>query len=82
MGPPPLPAGSGTVNVQFGAFAYEKFKINTDSNEISTIESNFFPGVFLRLDGTGVTKPLPNGGGVVNAQFGAFAFEKFKIKPT
>ena len=44
------------------------------------IESVQWPGVFLRLDGKDVTKGDGSGGGVVNAQKGAGAWEVFTIK--
>lgn len=41
------------------------------------IESVQFPGVFLRMNGSGVTKPLAPGGGQVNCQYGSGAYEHF-----
>ena len=71
--------GSGTVNVQYGARSWEKFHIYTDPFGISTIESANFPGVFLRLEGSGIKDHSPNGAGVVNTQYGAFSYEKFRL---
>ena len=34
---------------------------------------------FLGMDGNGVTAPTGPGGGVVNCQFGANAWERFKL---
>lgn len=45
-----------------------------------TIGSAAFPGVYLRLDGTGVTAPTGPGGGTANAQFGAGAKEQFRLE--
>jgi hypothetical protein len=45
-----------------------------------TIGSAAFPGVYLRLDGTGVTAPSGDGGGTANAQFGAGAKEQFRLE--
>lgn len=41
------------------------------------IESVQFPGVFLRMNGSGVTKPTAPGGGQVNCQYGSGAYEHF-----
>jgi hypothetical protein len=44
-------------------------------------ESAFFPSVYLRMDGSGVTAPADNGGGVVNCQFAGTPgpWEKYKV---
>ena len=73
--------GGGTVNCQYGAFAWEKFKIAKLSDGYYTIESVQFPNVFLRMDGNGVTSTTGPGGGTVNCQYGAFAWEKYRIAP-
>lgn len=44
------------------------------------IELAAFPGVFLRMDGSGVTHPIASGAGVVNAQFGAGPYEQFVLE--
>jgi hypothetical protein len=44
---------------------------------IAAIESVQFPGVFLRMDGSNLTRFTPSGGGTVNCQFGALEFETF-----
>jgi hypothetical protein len=80
----PTGPGGGVVNCQYTAGPWEKFKISiVESSEangnIVTIESNAFPNVFLRLDGTGVTKPTGPGGGVVNCQYTAGPWEKFHL---
>jgi hypothetical protein len=72
-------AGGGVVNCQFTAGAYEKFNIVNQADGTVNIESAQWPGVFLRMDGTGVTSPEGAGGGVVNCQFTAGAYEKFNI---
>ena len=73
--------GGGVVNNQFGAGPWEKFCLepNPSSPNIYTIQSVQFPGVYLRMDGGGVTKFAGSGGGVVNCQFGAGPYEQFKI---
>lgn len=73
------PGGSGTVNCQFTAHSWERFKIVSQSNGSVTIESAVFPGVFLRMDGRGTVKPEPGGSGIVNCQFTAHSWEHFKI---
>ena len=71
--------GGGIVNCQFGAGPNEKFKLNCTDGCNYTIESVQFPRVYLRLDGNGVTKFTSPGGGVVNCQFGAGPWEKFRL---
>jgi hypothetical protein len=44
-----------------------------------SIESQKFPGSFLRMDGSGVTSWSVEGGGTVNAQNYNGAWERFKI---
>jgi len=80
----PNPNGGGTVNCQYTAGPWEKYKIaivetSEKDGNIVTIESNQFPGVFLRLDGNGVIEPNPNGAGTVNCQFNAGPWEKFHL---
>ena len=43
------------------------------------IASSQFPGVYLRMDGRGVSQPTAAGGGTVNCQFGARSWERFNI---
>ena len=44
--------------------------------------SQQFPNVYLRLDGAGITAPLPSGGGTVNGQYTADGgLTAFIIKP-
>ena len=72
-------SGSGVVNSQFGAKSYEKFVLRQDGDGQYTIQSAPFPNAFLRMDGSKVTSYNGAGSGVVNAQFGARSYEKFKI---
>lgn len=44
------------------------------------IQSAAFPGVYLRMDGTGLTKGEPGGGGVVNCQFGTGPLMEFEVE--
>ena len=75
-----LEKGGGTVNSQYGTHEAEKFKISKSSDGYYTIESVKFPNVFLRMDGEEVTSFLEKGGGIVNCQYGAQAWERYKIK--
>ncbi len=68
--------GVGQVNCQFGVGPWEKFSIQSEDVGYS-IQSVEFPGVFLRMDGNGVTSFSGSGGGVVNGQFGVGPWEKF-----
>ena len=47
---------------------------------VVTIQSVEFPNVFLRLDGSGVTKSNAAGVGTVNCQFTAGPYEKFILR--
>lgn len=72
-------AGAGVVNCQFGVGGYEKFRIAQQGDGTVRIASTAFPDVFLRMDGTGVAKFAGTGGGVVNCQYGAGGWEKFRL---
>ncbi|GAB3843688.1 hypothetical protein GCM10028822_00120 [Hymenobacter terrigena] len=74
-------AGAGTVNGQFGARAWEQFRIVQQSDNTFTIESVYFPDVFLRLDGRNITQFDGAGAGDANCQFGAFSWESFRLIP-
>lgn len=73
-------SGSGTVNCQFGAGPFEKFKLHSQADGSFSFESLSWPNVYLRMDGAGVP-PIAGGpgGGTVNCQFGADTHEKFKL---
>ena len=53
----------------------------TQTDGTTAIESVQFPGVYLRMDGTGVTQPVSAGGGTVNCRFGVGPNEKFCLVP-
>ncbi|HET7433682.1 MAG TPA: hypothetical protein VFN10_03100 [Thermoanaerobaculia bacterium] len=75
--------GAGVVNCQASAGPYELFRIREEEDDVVTLESAEFPGVYLRLDGTGVTSKSDDGGGTVNCQFEAGPWERFrKIRRT
>ncbi|MGW2872806.1 fascin domain-containing protein [Kitasatospora sp. NPDC001119] len=46
-----------------------------------TIQSTFFPNVFLRMDGTGVTASADHGGGTVNCQYGTGPWTAYRVRP-
>src|SRR6516164_345391 len=71
-------SGGGTVNCQYGASAWDTFQIQWVAGGIN-IESVQFPGVYLRMDGTGVTAAAASGGGTVNCQSGVGASTTFRI---
>lgn len=72
--------GAGTVNAQGYVGAWERFQLRPVGSDLRVnIESAAFPGVFLRMDGSGITKPSGPGGGKVNCQFGAHSWEQFRL---
>lgn len=72
-------SGSGRVNCQFGASAWERFKLHEQSDGSYTIESASFPNVFLRMDGNNPSRKEEDFG-TVNCQYGAGAYEKFYLQ--
>ncbi|MFG2915167.1 hypothetical protein ACGF0D_20075 [Kitasatospora sp. NPDC048298] len=46
-----------------------------------TIQSTFFPNIYLRMDGTGVTTPTDHGSGKVNCQYGTGPWTAYKVRP-
>ena len=74
------PDGGGTVNCQFGVHPFEKFQLGYNGADGSfSIQSVEFPGVYLRMDGSGVIVPGAYGG-TVNCQYGNGPFEMFKLR--
>lgn len=69
----------GVVNCQFSAGPFERFIAHVLANGAVAFESGEWPGVYLRLDGTGVTQHSDSGGGVVNCQLGLGDLTQFKI---
>ncbi|GGB17454.1 MULTISPECIES: MAC/perforin domain-containing protein [Mucilaginibacter] len=81
-GVPTGPQGGGIVNLQNSVGPYEKFNVIKQSDGTYVIQSVAFPGTYLRMDGTGVTSVLANGGGKINCTKQAPGpWEKFVIKP-
>lgn len=74
---PPIGSGGGTVNAQFGVSLWERFVLHPQPSGTVAIESVAFPGVYLRLDGSGVVVPSGSGGGTVNAQSTVGPWEEF-----
>ena len=76
------PSGGGKALTQAYVGAQEIFRLHTFPGGTVSFESLAFPRAFLRLDGTNVTAGtnLGSGGGVVNAQYGSNASEKFYVK--
>ena len=84
-----LPEGSGTVNCQYTAMAWENFYIYPVEVPPSLalegaykvlIESAQFNNVFIRLNGENMHQTDPSGGGEVNCQFSAISYERFFLK--
>ena len=70
--------GTGTVNCQFGAGPWEKFRKRTQSDGTVAFESAAFPGVYLRMDAESIGEfGSASGVGTVNCQFGVGPWEKF-----
>ncbi|MFE2870242.1 MULTISPECIES: hypothetical protein [unclassified Embleya] len=78
-GVPATMAGGGTVNCQYGAGPYEKFKARAQADGSFSFESAAFPGTYLRLvTGSGVTAAT-GPGGTVNCQVNANGGENEKF---
>ncbi|WP_330182039.1 hypothetical protein OHB26_37885 [Nocardia sp. NBC_01503] len=79
----PADFGGGTVNCQYGAGAYERYRVRPQSDGSYAFESVAFPKVYLRMDGSGVTSQTESGGGTVNCQYGAGPgpYEKYHASP-
>lgn len=72
------PNGAGVVNCQVNEGPWEQFHLEPQGDGTYAIASIAFPGVYLRMDGTGLSDDNP-GEGIVNCQFGVGPWEKFKI---
>jgi endonuclease/exonuclease/phosphatase family metal-dependent hydrolase len=75
--------GMGYLGIGHGAGPNDQFRISpkpTDgSPHVTGLESVAYPGVFMRMDATGVSS-LHHTGGLVNKQLGQFDYEKFIIQ--
>ncbi|MGN8068006.1 MAC/perforin domain-containing protein [Mucilaginibacter sp. 22184] len=72
-------AGSGVVNAQYSAGPYEKMLFTKQPDGTYVIESNYFPGLFLRMDGSSVPNNPANGAGIVNLNNPVGPWERFNI---
>jgi hypothetical protein len=72
-------SGGGTVNCRYGASAWETFTLEWQPDSTVAIASVSFPGLYLRMDASGLTAPSDSGGGSVNCQYGASAWETFRM---
>lgn len=80
----PADYGGGTVNAQYGAGLYERFRVRPQTDGSFAFESVAFPKVYLRMDGREVSTQTEFGGGTVNAQYSAAGpgpWEKFHTRP-
>ena len=71
-----------TVSTMGHLKSWEIFNLHRNDDGTVSFEASVFPKAYLRLDGTGVTAGSTSDGGTVNAQFGAFGWEKFHIRRT
>jgi hypothetical protein len=72
--------GGGTVNCQYGAGPWEKFRFEEQPDGTLLIGSVAFAGAYLRIDGRGVDEAEPHGG-TVNCQYGPGPWEKVRLIP-
>ncbi|HEX8241419.1 MAG TPA: hypothetical protein VF574_16915 [Allosphingosinicella sp.] len=72
-------AGGGKVNAQGFMGGWERLRLRFGPNLDFTIESVSFPGVFVRMDGSGVGGS-GTGNNIVNCQFGAGPYERFLLR--
>ena len=79
----PRSGGAGTVSCSSDCKSkiMQQFFIIpvAENTNIYTIQPVAYPGVYLRMDGTGVNHFDGPGGGIVNLQYGVTDEEKFKI---
>jgi len=67
-------SGGGTVNAQYYAegadcAGYEVYNISSLTNNLVAIQSVYFPGRYLRIDGSTIKSFQASGGGIVNEQY-------------
>lgn len=72
-------AGAGKVNCQTSITHAGVFKMHEQKDGTFTIESVKYPGIFLRMDGSNIRSFAGSGAGIVNCQFGAREWERFKL---
>ena len=73
-----------TVRTAGHALGWETFNLHYNNDDTVSFESSYFPGVYLSLDGNGVNAGVGTdfGGRSLAAQFGAYAWEKYRIRHT
>ena len=76
------PTGAGLVNCRYGTDPLTFFRIVARPGRLLAIESVAFPGVFLGMDGHGVDRVLPEGGGKVYCRFDASGWEALRMPVT
>jgi len=73
--------GGGKVTTNTFIDTCETFVLHNHRDGSVSFESFAWPGVFLRLDGNGVSEGFSSaGGGTVNAQYGCMLWERFHIR--
>ena len=78
----PSSGGGGSVSYSSDCGSEsEQFYITpvAEDSNIYTIQSVKHLGLYLRMDGSGMTHSVGSGGGVVNCQVGMDRYEKFRI---
>jgi hypothetical protein len=75
------PSGGGQVKTPTYVATYETFFLQRNDDGTVSFKSTVFNDVYIRLDGSNVPKDtkIPPGGGVVNGQYTAHSWEKFRI---
>ena len=75
------PSGGGQAKTPTYVASYETFSLERNSDGTVSFKSTAFKDVYIRLDGSNVHEGtnLSSGGGVVNGQFTAHSWEKFRI---
>src|SRR3954454_8517470 len=77
----PTTTGGGVVNCQSGVADFETYAEKPQPDGTVAFESAAFPGVYLRMDGSGLSAPNAAGAGTVNCTFGAGPWERFHKRP-
>jgi hypothetical protein len=72
-------APGGVVNCQGFVGPYEQFDLLPQLDGSVAIQSKYFPGRYLRMDGNGVIAGENAPGGVVNCQGFTYIYEKFNL---
>ena len=70
--------GGGTVNCQYGAGSWEKFRLEEQPDGTVLIGSFPFADAYLRIDGRGIDAAEPHGG-IVNCQTRPGPWERVRL---